>query len=123
MNGKPTECWDTDPEARAIRIQHAPGKVLILPHDQFLYAESESTASDESLVLTFSSHRVTLRGRCLRRIEIALQRRDLASLLPTPAQFQESMLENVAVITTIDVVEIEHGDARGSFEEPATAAT
>jgi len=36
---KPPECWASDANARALRVETAPGCALLLPFDQFVFAE------------------------------------------------------------------------------------
>jgi len=36
---KPPECWASDANARALRVETAPGRALLLPFDQFVFAE------------------------------------------------------------------------------------
>jgi len=83
MSTKSSECWTTDPNARAIRIEASPDRTLLLPFDQFVYSELTVTDTGQHLRLIFASHEVTVTGTGLRRIESALQRMELASISVT----------------------------------------
>lgn len=83
MSTKTSECWTTDPNARAIKVEASPDRTLLLPFDQFVYSELTVTDTGQHLRLVFASHEVTLVGTGLRRIEAALQRMDLANLSKT----------------------------------------
>ncbi|MFO1452682.1 MAG: hypothetical protein U1F61_31235 [Opitutaceae bacterium] len=83
MSTKASECWTTDPNARAIRVEASPDRTLLLPFDQFLYSELTVTDTGQHLRLIFSSHEISVTGTGLRRIESALQRMELAGISKT----------------------------------------
>ena len=70
---KPPECWASDANARALRVETAPGRALLLPFDQFVFAECHTEAKEQRFRLVFATHEVVVRGHSLRRIETALQ--------------------------------------------------
>jgi hypothetical protein len=80
MSTKSPECWASDPNARAVRIELSAEQSLLLPFDQFAFAELKSDGKAQSLRMVFATHEVALRGHSLRRIETAMQRMELASL-------------------------------------------
>lgn len=51
---------------------------LLLPFDQFVFAELKSDGKEQRLRLVFATHEITLRGHSLRRIEVAMQRMEIA---------------------------------------------
>jgi len=83
MSTKATECWTTDPNARAIRVEASPDRTLLLPFDQFVYSELTITDTGQHLRLVFASHEITIIGTGLRRIESALQLMELSSISKT----------------------------------------
>jgi hypothetical protein len=64
---------------------------LLLPFDQFVFAELKSDGKEQWLRLVFATHEVTLRGYSLRRIETAMQRSEL-SLLSALSGEQRSLI-------------------------------
>lgn len=104
MSTKASECWTTDPNARAIRVEASPDRTLLLSFDQFVYSELTVTDTGQQLRLIFASHEVSVTGTGLRRIESALQRMELASLevasgrtTAIPSSGQTSICEIVVV--------------------------
>lgn len=67
-------CWNEDPQAQAVRIELHSGKIFILPVSHFLSAEFMSEKDGDILVVTFSTHQATLRGRRLREVALAFQK-------------------------------------------------
>jgi len=51
---------------------------LLLPFDQFAFAELKSEQKKQQLRLVFATHEVSLLGHSLRRIETAMQRFELS---------------------------------------------
>jgi hypothetical protein len=80
MSTKTPECWASDPNARAVRIEQSAEQSLLLPFDQFAFAELKSEGKQQQLRLVFATHEVLLRGYSLRRIETAMQRMELSGL-------------------------------------------
>jgi hypothetical protein len=70
---KPPECWASDANARALRVESAPGSALLLPFDQFVFAECQTEEKEQRFRLVFATHEVVVRGHSLRRIETAMQ--------------------------------------------------
>lgn len=54
---------------------------LLLPFDQFVFAELKNEGKEQRLRLVFVTHEIVLRGHALRRIETAMQRMELAFLM------------------------------------------
>ena len=53
---------------------------MLLPHDEFAFAELKSEGKEQKLRLVFAMHEVLVRGHSLRRIETAMQRSELSLL-------------------------------------------
>jgi hypothetical protein len=78
---------------------------LLLPHDDFAFAELKSEGKEQQLRLVFAMHEVLVRGHSLRGIETAMQRSEL-SLLTTLSGKQRSLIpDGQPVIEEITVVE------------------
>jgi hypothetical protein len=52
----------------------SPEQSLLLPFDQFAFAELKSNGNGQELRFVFATHEVLLRGHALRRTETAMQR-------------------------------------------------
>ena len=91
MNTKSPECWASDPNARAVKVELSAEQSLLLPFDQFAFAELKSEGKQQHLRLVFATHEISIRGHALRRIETAMQRLDL-SLLAALSGNQRSLI-------------------------------
>lgn len=103
MNTKPPQCWDSDPNARAVKIELAPDRSLLLPLDQFAFSELTTEAKEQRLRLVFATHEVLVRGIGLRRIEAALQRAELSLLARLPEHQKSLTTEGHPVVLQITV--------------------
>lgn len=91
MSTKSPECWASDSNARVVKIELLAEQSLLLPFDQFAFAELKSDGKAQRLRLVFARHKVMLRGHSLRRIETAMQRIEL-SFLTAPPGNQRSLI-------------------------------
>ena len=113
MSIKTPECWASDPNARAVKIELSAEQSLLLPFDQFAFAELKAEGKQQHLRLVFATHEVLIRGNALRRIETAMQRSEL-SLLTTLAGKQRSLIpDGQPVILTIIVTTVNSHEERG----------
>ena len=104
MNNKSTECWVSDPQAKAIRIEPVGGHSFLLPYIHFVYAELSGSGAEQTLKLVFSTHEVVLRGRGLRRLEAALHRMELASVTALTERFRAAVPEGQPFISKVSVI-------------------
>ena len=112
MSAKSSECWANDAQARGVRVEVSAEYSLLLPHDEFAFAELKSEGKEQKLRLVFAMHEVLVRGHSLRRIETAMQRSEL-SLLTTLSGKQRSLIpDGQPVVLEIVVTEIEDADKR-----------
>jgi|SRR5665213_965573 len=84
MSTKTPECWESDPNAAGVKIILAPDDHLLLPFDQFVYADLKPHGEHQQLRLVFVTHEVSVRGDSLERIEAILQRKHLSLLKSLP---------------------------------------
>jgi hypothetical protein len=108
MSTKTPECWASDPNAEALRIEVSPERSLLLPHDQFMFAELTSAGDEQHLKLVFAAHEVLIRGHYLRRIETVMQRMELSLLAKIPISQLNLITEGQPVILEIMATEIEN---------------
>ena len=73
MNTKTPECWSSDPNAHGVKIELSAEQSLLLPFDQFAFAELKTEGKQQHLRLVFATHEVVIRGNALRRIETTMQ--------------------------------------------------
>lgn len=105
MSTKSPECWASDPKARGLRIELSPERSLLLPHDQFMFAELTSGGDEQNFKLVFAAHEVSVRGHHLRRIETIMQRLELSLLANLPDNQRNLITEGQPVILEIIVTE------------------
>lgn len=106
MSTKSPECYATDPKAKCLRVEIAPGHSLLLHHDDFAFAELQAGEKEQSLRMVFAEHEVMIRGFCLRRIEAALQQMELAFICKLPDNQRRLIAEGQPLIREIVVTEI-----------------
>ncbi len=106
MSTKLPESWASDPQTKGLRIEVSPGRSLLLPHDQFIFAELTSGGDEQNLKLVFATHEVSVRGHHLRRIEMVMQRLELSLLTKLPGNQRNLITEGQPVILEIVVTEV-----------------
>ena len=127
MSTRTPECWANDPNAEALRIEVSPERSLLLPHDQFMFAELTSGGDEQNLKLVFAAHEVSIRGHHLRRIETVMQRMELSLLAKIPIGQRNLITEGQPVILDIVVTEAESQqkhveNTSGASRSPADGA-
>ncbi len=112
MSTKLPECYTTEPQARCLRVEISPGRALLLPLDQFAFAEITNDEKEQLLHLSFASHEIMVRGRALRRIETALHKLELSFLMALPAKYHSLVPDGQPKIREIVVVENKPADSQ-----------
>ena len=110
MSTKSPECWANDPQAHAVRIELSTDRSLLLPHDEFAFAELKREGKEHTLRLVFSMHEVLVRGHSLRRVETAMQRLELSSLTTLPANQRLLIPDGQPIVLEIVVTENKEND-------------
>ena len=85
---------------------------LLLPFDQFAFAELESDGKQQHLRLVFATHEVSVRGNSLRRIETAMQPMELSLFASLPGNHRSLVPEGQPLIIEIVVTEAEDAEKR-----------
>ena len=106
MNTKTPECYTTDLQARCLRVEMTATRFLVLPLDQFVFAELNSDGKEQKLRLVFATHEILVSGYVLRRIEMALSRMELSGLMKLPEKYHPLIGEGQPKIQDIVVTEI-----------------
>jgi len=112
MSTKTPECWASDPKARGLRIELSSERSLLLPHDQFLFAELTGGGDKQILKLVFAVHEVSVHGHYLRRLETVMQRLELSLLAMLPGNQRNLITEGQPVILEIMVTEGQAAEKR-----------
>ena len=113
MNAKTPECWASDPNAHGVKIELSAERSLLLPFDQFAFAELKSEGKQQHLRLVFATHEVSVRGNSLRRVETAMQRMELSLLAALRGQHRSLVPEGQPLIIEIVVTETESAKREG----------
>ena len=103
MNTKTPECWSSDPNAHGVKIELSAERSLLLPFDQFAFAELKAEGKQQHLRLVFATHEVLIRGNALRRIETTMQRMELSFLAALPSSQRSLIPDGQPVILEIVV--------------------
>lgn len=106
MNTKSPECWASDPQAKGLRVEASGEISLLLPFDQFVYAELTGNR-EHRLRMVFATHEVLVNGYNLRRVQGAIQRMELAFVTVVSASFQPAAGDNQALIREIVVTKVD----------------
>jgi hypothetical protein len=109
MNIKIPECYTTDSQARCLRVQMTATRLLVLPLDQFVFAELDSDGKEQKLRLVFATHEILISGHGLQRIETAIHRLELSGLMKVPEKYHALILDNQPKIRDIVVTESKPG--------------
>lgn len=80
---------------------------LLLPFDQFAFAELKNEGKEQRLRLVFATHEVTICGHSLRRIEAGMQRMELSFLMALPTNQRSLVPDGQPVVREIVVTEAE----------------
>ena len=105
MSTKSPECYTTNPQARCLRVEISATKSVLLPFDQFAFAELASEDKEQKLRLVFATHEILISGHALRRIEAAMHRMELASIMTLPVKYQPLIADGQPKIREIAVTE------------------
>ena len=105
MSTKSPECWANDAQAHAVRVEISADHSILLPHDDFAFAELKNEGKEQQLRLVFAMHEVMVRGHSLRRIETAMQRSELSLLTALSAKQRSLIPDGQPVVLEIVVTE------------------
>ena len=90
---------------------------LLLPFDQFAFAELKSDGKEQRLRLVFATHEVSVRGHSLRRIETAMQRMELAALSVLSGNQRSLVPDGQPAVTGIEVDEVAAADKQAQADK------
>jgi len=107
MSTKSPECWASDPNAHGVKIELSAERSLLLPFDQFAFAELKTEGKEQLLRLVFATHEISVRGNSLRRVETAMQRKELSFLAALPSSQRSLVADGQPLIAEITVAEMQ----------------
>lgn len=99
------ECWSSDSQAEGLRIELSPELYLLLPFNQFLLAELKIEKSEHHLRMVFAMHEVLVSGKNLKRLHIAMQKKELAFIAKVSTNYQLPPMDGAPLIQSIVVTE------------------
>ena len=106
MSTKSPECWAIDPQVDGLRVEVSPEREITLPFNQFAFAELTMDGKEQRLKILFATHEILIEGQNLRRIEIAMQKRELAFVAKLSTNYQPLVNQGQPVILKIVVTEV-----------------
>jgi hypothetical protein len=104
MSTKSPECWAIDPQASGLRVEVSPDKDILLPFDQFVYGELTTEGQAHLLEMHFATHHVLIHGQNLRRIQNAMQHKELGYVAKLSTNYQEIAKPGQPMILKIEVI-------------------
>ena len=110
MSAKSPECWANEPQARGVRVEISADNSMLLPHDEFVFAELKRDGMGQTLRLVFVTHEILVSGQSLRRIETAMQRMELSLLTKLPSSQRSLIADGQPVILEIVMTEMKSSD-------------
>ena len=105
MSTKIPECWSSDSQADGLRIELSGEHCLLLPFNQFLLAELKIENKEHHLRLVFVMHEVLISGKNLKRLQIAMQKKELAFIAKVSTNYQSTTVDGSPLILNIVVNE------------------
>jgi len=105
MSIKTPECWSSDSQADGLRIELSRDLILLLPFNQFLLAELKVENKEQHLRLVFAMHEVLIMGRNLKRLQIAMQKKELAFIAKVSSNYELPPADGAPLIQDIVVSE------------------
>ncbi len=107
--------WNEDPQTQALRVEFTNGNFFVFPVSHFLSAEFTREDEGDLLKLLFTTHTVTIRGRHLREVALALQKLGVEWIKELASKYAALAEPNAAVILSIEVAALT--DSAASDEE------
>ena len=108
-------CWEEDPQTQALRVELKGGDFFVFPVSHFLSAEFTRVDGGDLLRLAFTTHEVTIRGRHLREVALALQRLAVEWIREIAPKYAALAGLDAAIILAIEVTAL--ADAASSDGE------
>lgn len=95
-------CWRQGREQPCLRVERK-SDAFIFPYQQFLGAHHTRQGEVDSLIISFSTHEITISGRQLDEVALALQELAIVWIKTIPERYRELPKNEGPWITQIDV--------------------
>ena len=105
MSTKIPECWASDSQAEGLRVELSSEFWLLLPFNEFLQAELKIENKEHHLRLVFAMNEVLVIGKNLKRVLIAMQKKELAFIAKVSSNYQLPPADGAPLIQSIVVTE------------------
>ena len=105
MSTKIPECWATDSQVDGLRVELSSELCLMLPFSQLLQAELKIENKEHHLRLVFAMNEVVVCGKNLKRVLIAIQKKELAFIAKVSSNYQLPPADGAPLIQSIVVTE------------------
>ena len=105
MSTKIPECWASDTQVDGLRVELSSELCLLLPFNQFLQAELKIENKQHQLRLIFAMNEVLVCGKNLKRVLIAMQKKELAFIAKVSSNYQLPHADGAPLIQSIVVAE------------------
>lgn len=96
-------CWRQGREQPCLRVETKADDAFIFPYQQFLGAHHTRQGEVDSLIISFSTHEITISGRQLDELALALQELSIVWIKTIPERYRELPKNEGPWITQIDV--------------------
>lgn len=100
-------CWHRERDQPCLRVEVTPAETFIFPYQQFLGAHHTRERESETLIISFSTHEITVSGRELDELATALQGLSIDRIKAVPARYGGLSDTGGTWITQIDVKAVE----------------
>lgn len=100
-DGLDFNCWQRGRDRPCLRVDLSAQEAFIFPYQQFLGAHHMLQAASETLIISFSTHEITVSGRELGEIASALQDLSVNSIKTLPARYHGLRNNTGAQVTAI----------------------
>ncbi len=97
------DCWHRERDRQCLRIEVNSGEAFLFPYAQFLGAHHIRSANAEILKISFSTHQVSLSGKNLSEIALALEDLAVGWIKPVPGRYIKVAEAEGAFVTDIEV--------------------
>lgn len=96
-------CWQRERDRHCLRIELNSGETFLFPYQQFLGGRHIRAGNQETLQISFSTHLITLSGRNLGEVVVALEDLAISWIKPLANRYRELVELDEACVTNIEV--------------------
>lgn len=93
----PNPFYGTNEQTRCLRVEDSAGAQWMLPWNNFVFGQHQSSEGHEELVLAFVAYEVAVQGRKLSEIFYAVMRCHLEWLRPAPRKYSAVAADEPAI--------------------------